>query len=348
MSLLAVSGQDKAPRFSSRHIAEQAGFLVKSREARLYFTPYLYTLIEIFVLPLACLDTYVFTAMKNLLDKLVDKAVHRSKETGRKCRVAVVCPTDTSTREAVERAEQAGFAAPLLVDDTDVAVAAKRAVDFVRRGEADALMKGLLNTDVLLRAILDKATGLLSAGGVLTHVAVADIAALGRLLCFTDAAVIPYPTPEQRRTQVEAVAAMCHAMGREMGFASPRIALIHCSEKVSEKFPHTLSYHSLRQTPPKGCIVDGPLDVRCAIDPAALAVKGICSPLEGHADALVFPDIEAANTFYKTITSLLHAPTAALLYGAAAPVVLPSRGDSADTKFYSLALASLHALRENN
>lgn len=283
--------------------------------------------------------------MKNLLDKLVDEAARRSAAVGRRCRVAVVCPKDASTLTAVERAEQAGFVAATMVDEADAATAAQRAVALVRSGEADALMKGLLNTDVLLRAVLDKAVGLLPAGGVLTHVAVADIAALGRLLCFTDAAVIPYPTPEQRRAQVEAVAAMCRAMGRKMGFETPHIALIHCSEKVSEKFPHTLSYRTLCQAPPDGCLVDGPLDVRCAIDPTALAVKGIPSKLEGRADALVFPDIEAANVFYKTITSLLHAPTAALLCGTTAPVVLPSRGDSADTKFYSLALASLHALK---
>lgn len=286
--------------------------------------------------------------MKNLLDKLIDEAVRRSAAVGRRCRVAVVCPRDASTIEAVTQAEKVGFAAPILVDDADTAVAAQCAVALVRSGEADALMKGLVSTDVLLRAVLDKAAGLLPTGGVLTHVAVADIASLGRLLCFTDAAVIPYPTPEQRHAQVEAVAAVCRAMG----IAAPRIALIHCSEKVSEKFPHTLSYSELCQCAAEatadsvlnGCLVDGPLDVRCAIDAEALKVKHISSPLEGRADALVFPDIEAANAFYKTVTALLHAPTAALLCGTTAPVVLPSRGDSAETKLYSLALAALKSL----
>lgn len=278
--------------------------------------------------------------MENLLENLVTRAARCYEAAGRRCRVAVVCPRDASTVAAVEQAERAGFAQAILVDETDATLAAQRAVALVRSGEADALMKGLVSTDVLLRAVLDKAAGLLPAGGVLTHVAVADVAALGRLLCFSDAAVIPYPTPEQRQAQVIAVADVCRAMG----IAAPRIALIHCSEKASEKFPHTLTYRDLCAAPPVGCTVDGPLDVRCAIDAEALAVKGISSPLEGRADALVFPDIEAANAFYKTVTALLHAPTAALLCGTTAPVVLPSRGDSPSTKLYSLALAALKCL----
>lgn len=278
-------------------------------------------------------------------------------------RIAVVCGSDSSTCQAADRALAGGFAEivfvgrtadvrrrraaepfPALVryvDAADDASAARQAVALVRRGEADVLMKGLVPTDVLLRAVLDKEQGLLPPGSVLTHLAAAQLPAYGKLLCFTDSAVIPYPTPQQREVQVAGAVRLCHALG----VAEPRVALIHCSEHVSDKFPHTLTYAALAAAARQGrwgrAVVDGPLDVRTSCDAAALAVKGISSPIGGQADALVFPDIEAANAFYKAITLFAGAETAGILQGASSPVVLPSRGDSAASKFYSLALAAL-------
>lgn len=278
-------------------------------------------------------------------------------------RIAVVCGSDSSTCQAADRALAGGFAEivfvgrtadvrrrraaepfPALVryvDAADDASAARLAVALVRRGEADVLMKGLVPTDVLLRAVLDKEQGLLPPGSVLTHLAAAQLPAYGKLLCFTDSAVIPYPTPRQREVQVACAVRLCHALG----VAEPRVALIHCSEHVSDKFPHTLTYAALAAAARQGrwgrAVVDGPLDVRTSCDAAALAVKGISSPIGGQADALVFPDIEAANAFYKAITLFAGAETAGILQGTSSPVVLPSRGDSAASKFYSLALAAL-------
>ena len=278
-------------------------------------------------------------------------------------RIAVVCGSDSSTCQAADRALAGGFAEivfvgrtadvrrrraaepfPALVryvDAADGASAARQAVALVRRGEADVLMKGLVPTDVLLRAVLDKEQGLLPPGSVLTHLAAAQLPAYGKLLCFTDSAVIPYPTPLQREVQVACAVRLCHALG----VAEPRVALIHCSEHASDKFPHTLTYAALAAAARQGrwgrAVVDGPLDVRTSCDAAALAVKGISSPIGGQADALVFPDIEAANAFYKAITLFAGAETAGILQGASSPVVLPSRGDSAASKFYSLALAAL-------
>lgn len=289
-------------------------------------------------------------------------AAHLGERGGRR-RVAVVCGTDASTRSAVQRAVAGGFAEALFVghadetrrfmadapcperisyiDATDDADAARKAVALVREGEADVLMKGLVPTDTLLHAVLNKQTGLLPPGGVLTHLAAAELPAYDKLLLFTDAAVIPYPTPEQRAVQVACAVRLCHALGVE----EPRVALIHCSEHVSDKFPHTLDYRALADAARAGrfgrAIVDGPLDVRTSCDAAAMALKGIDSPIAGRADALVFPDIEAGNAFYKTITLFAGAETAGVLQGTVRPVVLPSRGDSADSKFYSLALAAL-------
>ncbi len=281
-------------------------------------------------------------------------------------RVAVVCGNDASTIKAVTQATQSegGFADAIFVGQTEAAKralkeigadfahisfveaendveAARLSVALIREGKADTLMKGLVNTDVLLRAVLDKEQGLLPPGTVLTHLAVTDWLPYGKLLVFSDAAVIPYPTPEQRRAQVRQAATLC----RLLGIDEPRISLIHCSEKPSSKFPHTLDYALIKEEAATGCwgklIVDGPLDVRTSCDAGALQTKGINSPLQGRADALIFPDIEAANTFYKSMTYFVAAPTAGILVGTTHPVILPSRGDSASTKFHSLCLAAL-------
>ena len=131
-----------------------------------------------------------------------------------------------------------------------------------------------------------------------------------------------------------------------MGVGEPRVALINCSEKVNEKhFPFTVEYRQMVAEAEAGkygpCIVDGPLDLKTAISPEALHKKGIKSPLEGRSDAIIFPDIQSGNVFYKAITFFAQAKTAAMLQGPQVPVVLTSRADSFDSKFYSLCLACM-------
>lgn len=280
-------------------------------------------------------------------------------------RVAVACPHDSHTVEAIEAALEKGFAdfiffgkadiikaLPLMdnyadrvelvgIDDTDEA--ARAAVEAVRTGRADVLMKGMLNTDNLLRAVLNKEHGILPAGNVLTHITAAQIPGRDRLLFFTDAAVIPFPTLPQRLAMVEAIAEVCRAFGID----EPRVALIHCTEKVSPKFPVSVDYTEIKEMAAQGrfgnIIVDGPMDVKVACDPHAGEVKGIVSPIEGRADALIMPDIESGNVFYKTFNCFAGALTAGMLAGTSAPVVLPSRGDSTRSKLCSLAMACLTA-----
>ena len=219
--------------------------------------------------------------------------------------------------------------------------AAALAVELVRTGEADILMKGLINTDNLLRAVLKKEVGLLPPGGVLSHVAVAQVPLYHKLLLFSDAAVIPRPTLEQFRAMISRDVALC----RELGNEQPRIALIHCSEKVNEKFPHTLSYVHLKEEALQGrfgkVFIDGPMDAKTACDRHSGEIKGLSSPVVGNADVLIFPNIEAGNTFYKTLSLFGDANMAGMLTGTIAPVVVPSRSDSGNSKFYSLVLACL-------
>ncbi len=284
------------------------------------------------------------------------------KRTARPFRLAVVCGSDNSTVGAVMRAVAEGFALATFVGDVAAVQsqpcvsqyvgkaltfveastheeAAKKAVQLVCKGEADVLIKGLLHTSTLLRAVLNKEWGLLPAGHVLTHIAAAQLPEMDRLLFFTDAAVIPYPTHEQRLCQVGYLAQLLHRMSIE----EPRIALLHCAETVSEKFEHTLGYADIKNRAAAGewgkLLVDGPLDLRTALDIATLRTKGISSCLEGRADALVLPDIEAGNVLYKVLPLFASARVAGTLLGTTAPVVLPSRGDDAEAKYNSLTLA---------
>lgn len=306
-----------------------------------------------------------------------DMAAHLAAAPVRR-HLVVVCPYDACTVGAAMQAVAEGFAdvtfvgerslmEPLveagqlsahvrLLDAASAEDAAQQAVALVRSGQGCVLMKGLVNTDVLLRAVLAK-DGLLPPGAVLTHVAVAEMPAAGapaaaaaagqslqsRLLFFSDAAVIPYPTHEQRRAQVGYLAQACRAFG----IASPRISLLHCSEKVSAKFPHTGGYADLVALARAGewgdAVVDGPLDLRTSLDASVCAVKGIRTPLGGLADALVFPDIEAANVFYKALPFFAGLEVAGMLAGTVCPVVLTSRGDTARVKYHSIVMAAVAA-----
>ncbi|MBQ3753196.1 MAG: phosphate butyryltransferase [Prevotella sp.] len=264
------------------------------------------------------------------------------QQRGDRKRVAVICPNDASTRYAVEKGQEMGFIEPIYVNGDDKDECARRAVALCKSGEADILMKGLVNTDVVLRAILNKETGILRPGHVLTHIAMAEIPKYEKLLFFTDAAVIPIPTKEQRRQQVHYVNYVCHALGIE----EPRIALIHCAEKVSEKtFPYTKDYLDIIALAQSGyfgrCIIDGPLDLKTSLDSVSLREKGIHSAIDGQADALIFPDIVAGNVFYKTLTLFGYTKTAGVLQGTRCCCVLPSRADSPESKYYSLALAAI-------
>ncbi len=293
-----------------------------------------------------------------------DDLVSHLSSVGERKRVAVVWASDDHTQEAIALAlkekivdvvfvgarhevENSQLLQPYfdhisIVDANDKDDAASIAVSLVKEGKVDVLMKGLINTDNLLRAVLNKETGILPKGNILTHVTATSVPSYPKLIFFTDPAVIPYPTQEQRMEQVRYVADLCHSFGID----EPRISLIHCTEKPNEKFfPFTMGYADIIAKAKDGffgkCIVDGPLDVKCSCDIEAMQTKGIESPIAGEADALIFPDIESGNVFYKTVTLFGNAETAATLKGTLAPVVLTSRGDSVESKFYSLALAAI-------
>jgi phosphate butyryltransferase len=289
-------------------------------------------------------------------------STHLKMHASRK-RVAVVCGYDDHSFGAIERALHDGLAEFILVGEaekytryfqlegaeqyittaevTGCDEAARMGVSLVREGKADILMKGIINTDNLLHAILNKEEGLLPHGKVLTHIAVMQIPTYPKLLFFSDAAVIPNPTLEQRMVIVDDAIHVCH----RFGIAEPRVALVHCTEKINPKFPISVDIAEMVKRHKEGAfphaIVDGSIDVRVACDKASMEIKNIHSPINGEADMLLFPDIEAGNAFYKAVTLFAHAEMAGLLMGPQCPVVLTSRSDSAQTKFYSLSMACL-------
>lgn len=291
-----------------------------------------------------------------------DSVIDTLKNASRRVRVVVVCPYDEHTCQAIEQAIDLGLAQFILVGEPariGIALqpsveiveaagddaAAALAVEYARTGRADVLMKGLVNTENYLKAILNKEQGILPHGNVLSHVTVAEIPGFDRLLTFGDVAVIPFPTAEQHAAIVGNVVKICRLLGAEQ----PYVALLHCNEKTTPKFPVTVAYQAIKEAAAAGgygvAVVDGPMDVKTALDAESGAIKGIQSPVCGKANGLVFPDIEAGNVFYKTISWLGHSLNAGMLMGASVPVVLPSRSDSTRSKLCSLALACLSAMK---
>lgn len=285
------------------------------------------------------------------------------RKSGRRQRVAVVCAHDKTNIFTIRKALDTGIADFIFIDSEDNAAAYDQfdngdphikkvmlpseqnlvtaATDMIRRGYADVLMKGMISSADLFRAIIDKEHGLLRPDTVLTHISVMQIPNYHKLLFITDPAVIPNPTQSQRVAMIDYAIAACH----KFGIGRPKIALIHFIEKISTKFPVTLDYREIIKLSAQGrfgnAIIDGPTDVKCACDLASEKSKGIDSPLQGDADVLVFPGIESANVFYKAFTLFTKTVVANVLQGTDCPVIVTSRGDNVETKYYSLAMGCL-------
>lgn len=260
-------------------------------------------------------------------------------------KVVAVEANDEHSQWAIRRAEEEGWAKVVNVHCDTVEESAAKAVRMVRQGEAQAIMKGIVNTDVLLKAVLNKEEGLLPKGAVISHISAMKLPSYHKLLFITDVAVIPYPTLEQRRAMIQYAVNLCKVYGIEQ----PKVALIHCTEKISPKFPVTEDYAQLIEDCKSGmfgpAILGGPIDLKCAIDKEAAIIKKLDTPVAGDSDVLMMPDIQAGNVFYKTVTTITDAEVAVGLQGAACPISITSRSDSEVTKYNSLAMACAQAAR---
>ncbi len=214
--------------------------------------------------------------------------------------------------------------------------AAMMAVRSVSSGECTMLMKGLLKTSVMLKAVLDKEHGL-RTGRLLSHVAVVHAPRQDRLVAITDGGMVPRPDPSQVVQIVENAAWVM----RRLGCAVPRVALLAAVEVEDENIPETRVFAAIARQGIPGVEVQGPLAVDGAIDPEAAAIKKISGPVAGRADILVAPDISCGNIFAKGFMYMTDASAGGLIAGASAPVVMLSRSDRAETKLNSLALGTV-------
>jgi phosphate butyryltransferase len=215
------------------------------------------------------------------------------------------------------------------------------AADMIREGKADFLMKGLLSTDKFMRILLNKEYGLLPPKGILSHVAVIHNQNYHKLLIVSDVAIIPYPDLTQKIAMARYMIQTAHALG----IRRPKVAVIAATEQVLAALPACTDAAIISKMGERGqisgAIIDGPMALDVALDEAAADIKQVISPVAGNADCLLFPNIDAGNVFYKMGTRLCHSEQAAIVAGAKVPVVLSSRGDSMQTKLYSIALAAL-------
>jgi len=279
-------------------------------------------------------------------------------------RMAVANAVDTHTLDAVLQAVEMGIIEAFLIGDVasiesphlfehnlspfihiidipDVQLATLEAVRMVKSGEADILMKGLVNTDVLLRAILDKEKGLLPPGNILTYNAALQIPSYHKLVFFADPVVIPSPNITQRIAMIKYAIASAY----KFGISKPKVALIHATEIANPKIHYMQDYLDIMQMWRNGefgdVIMDGPLDIFLALDKERGSIKNVPTPVLGDADILIFPNFECANCFYKGLSLFAGAQMGGLLQGTEKPVVLTSRSESIDSKFYSIAIACL-------
>ena len=194
-----------------------------------------------------------------------------------------------------------------------------------------------------LKSVLDKEVGL-RTGNTLSHVAVFEVKGIEQLLFLTDVAFMTYPTLEDKVHIIENTVAVAHACGVEC----PKVAPLAAVEVVNPKMPCTVDADELRKMNAEGkitgCVVDGPLSMDIAIDPEAAHHKGAQDrPAAGHADILLFPDIQAGNLVYKTLVHTADCKNGCILTGTKVPAILTSRSDSFQTKVNSIALAAVVA-----
>lgn len=230
-----------------------------------------------------------------------------------------------------------------IVHNNDEMKATEKAVELINAGEGNILMKGLVSTDKYARAILNKEKGLLPKGGVLSHVTVFEMPNYHKLLVVGDVALIPQPDLKQKTAILNYLIKTAKCLGVE----TPKVALIAHSEQVNANIPASQEASILAKMADrgqiKGALIDGPLALDVAVDMESVQIKKLKSEVAGDADCLLFPNIESGNVFYKTSTKFCKAELGALVAGAKVPCVLSSRGDTAQTKLNSIALAALTA-----
>ncbi|MBN1339439.1 MAG: bifunctional enoyl-CoA hydratase/phosphate acetyltransferase [Bacteroidales bacterium] len=295
--------------------------------------------------------------MVTKLSELVDMA--KAKKTRR---ISVAGAGDYEVLIALKQAQEERIVVPLLVgikpkieqiareigydisgleiiDIDDRLEASMKAAHLVREGHAEILMKGLVSSQFILKAVLNKEHGL-RKGEVLSHVALFESPYYHKILGLTDAAMNVTPSFEDMIALINNAVELFHLIGIE----TPKVAVVGSVETVNPRMEATMQAATLsmmnKRKQIKGCIIDGPLALDNAISKKSAALKHIESDVAGDADLIVAPEINGANFLYKALNFLGGATSAAVIMGAQVPVVLTSRADSEKSKFLSIALAA--------
>jgi phosphate acetyltransferase len=236
-----------------------------------------------------------------------------------------------------------------IVDVPHSHAAGARAVELVREGKAELLMKGSLHTDELLGAVVARETGLRTARRI-SHVFIIDVPTYHKVLIVTDAAINIAPTLEDKVDICQNAIDLAISLGLE----TPKVAILAAVETVTSKMPATLDAAALCKMAERrqitGAILDGPLAFDNAISLEAAKIKGIPSKVTGDPDILLVPDLEAGNILAKLLSFLAKADSAGLVLGARVPIILTSRADSVRSRIASCAVAMLaaHARRKKS
>lgn len=294
-----------------------------------------------------------------------DELVAKVKGCPDRKRMAVAAAGDEHTLEAVLHARKEGIIEPVLVGDKPVIVkileqlgetvpeediydeaelseACEKAVSLVREGKADFLMKGKVDTGVILKAVVNKEHGL-GKGGVMSHFTMFEVPTYHKILLPVDGGMVTYPTLEQKKAIIEnTVGAL-----RDMGYECPKVGVLSCIEKVNPKMPETVDARELQEMNERGeiagCIVEGPISYDCAVNREIAQLKGLDSRIAGDVDVLVAPNIHAGNIMGKMLTCTCNAKLAGFVVGARCPIVLTSRGSSAEEKYLSIVISAAAA-----
>jgi len=277
--------------------------------------------------------------------------------------IAVAAPHDKNTMHAVKDAIESQLARPILfgetqrilplmedcgidanavevIDARDSEAAVWAAIDAIRQGKANILMKGSISTGALLKPALDKARGL-NIGRFASHVIVLDIPGFDRLLISSDGGLNIAPTLPEKADIIRNAVDAAHALGIEV----PKVACLAAVETVNPKMQATVDAACLAKMSDRGAfhnaIVDGPFAMDNILSEQAAQKKNIHSPVAGHADIIIAPCIEVANVFSKTVNYMMKSSNAGIVMGAAVPIILPSRASDPKSKYASLALGVL-------
>jgi len=278
---------------------------------------------------------------------------------------AVAHPCDDASLGAVVEAARAGIITPILVgpgdkirrtakeSELDIApyeivdvphshAAAAGAVELVRLGRAELLMKGSLHTDELMGEVVKRDTGLRTARRI-SHVYVMDVPTYHKVFAITDAAINLFPGLEDKADILQNAIDFFVALGQKR----PKVAILSAVETINPKIPSTVEAAALCKMADRGqirdAILDGPLAFDNAISAEAAQIKKIESPVAGDPDIMLVPDLEAGNMLVKTLTFLSRADGAAVVLGARVPIILTSRADNKRTRMASCAVAALYA-----